>query len=67
MYNDREQRWDSLTEAPTSQRWGAAVTTVGDRLFIWGGASVTRDISDGYQSPPSPWKIHADGAILTLD
>jgi hypothetical protein len=68
VYNDRAQRWDPLTEAPTSQRAGAAVTTVGDRLFIWGGESVTRDISQGYSSADGdPWQPHADGAILSLD
>src|SRR5688500_13258620 len=52
----------------TSQRRGAVVEGVGDRLFVWGGASVTRDISQGYSSADGdPWHVHDDGAVLTLD
>ena len=65
VYDERVSRWVTLEEAETQQRWGAAVSPMGDRLFIWGGASSTRDISDGYQD--NPWKTHDDGAVLTLD
>lgn len=66
VYSDQSGLWEPLAEADTPQRHGAALAAVGDRLFVWGGTSVTRDISEGYQGG-DPWHQHEDGAILTLD
>ena len=68
VYDSDAKRWNTLTEADTPQREGAVVTAVGKHVFVWGGRSVTRDISQGYSSADGdPWHAHADGAILTLD
>lgn len=66
VYNDKSDHWEPLAQADTPQRHGAAVAVVGDQVLVWGGSSVTRDVSEGYQGG-DPWHHHDDGAILTLD
>lgn len=66
VFDDSTERWETLAEADTPQRHGAVVAAVGgERLFVWGGRSTTKDISDGYQD--DPWELHDDGAVLSLD
>ena len=65
VYNRDADRWDTLSEADTAQRSSTAVAVAGDRLFVWGGLSVTRDM-EGYQGEPGAWHRHDDGAVLTL-
>ena len=67
IYNERAERWDPLAEADAAQRWGAAVTPVGDnRYFVWGGVSAAREITVG-DSGGGMWKYHDDGALLTIE
>lgn len=66
VYNRDAQRWDALSEAGTAQRSSPAIAVTGDKLFVWGGLSVTRDM-EGYQGEPGAWRHHDDGAVLTLD
>lgn len=66
VFNERDQRWDNLAEADTAQRSSPAVAVAGNRVFVWGGRSVTRDMAD-YQGEPGAWHRHDDGAVLTLD
>lgn len=66
VFDGSSERWEPLAEADTPQRHGAVVAPVGgERLFVWGGRSTTKDISDGYQD--DPWQQHDDGAVLHLD
>lgn len=58
--------WEVLAEAATPQRSNPAVAATGDRVFVWGGTSVTRDITQGYQGEPGTFVSHDDGAVLTL-
>jgi hypothetical protein len=67
VYQESIGRWDPLAEADTPQRSGAVTAVVGERLFVWGGTSVTEDISQGSDGDPATWRYHDDGAILTID
>lgn len=66
VYNRQAERWDTLSEADTAQRSSPAVAVAGNKVFVWGGLSVTRDM-DGYEGEPGAWRRHDDGAVLTLD
>lgn len=65
VYDDEHNLWDDLTEADTPQRHGAVVAVVAKHVFVWGGSSVTTDISRGFRG--DPWRHHDDGALLTPD